>query len=35
MINLSCLGLIGNGVVIDAKELMDDLNAIEENGIEY
>lgn len=27
--------IIGNGVVIDAKELLDDLNALTNNGIEY
>ena len=27
--------ILGNGVVIDAKELMNDLDALEDNGVEY
>ncbi len=27
--------IIGNGVTIDPKELIDDLNALTNNGIEY
>jgi adenylosuccinate synthase len=33
--SIKCKSILGNGVIIDAKHLLHDINALEENGIDY